>query len=335
MASIFQSTTLRLTGWYLMILMTVSVVFSIAIYQIASTEVKIRLDRFQTSFQESIEIIPLNSRVDIFRKNELNQAAENLSIELLYANLIVLVVGGAGSYLLACRSMRPIKRAHEAQSRFTSDASHELRTPLAVMKAEIEVALRDTNPTTDELREVLSSNLEEIDKLTKLSEMLLNLSRLDHAKLKMGPINLCKTIKYITNSFKQSPDRFLITGKKNQIIKANDTAINDLLRILIENALLYSPTDSTVLIKISKQNEFAKVEITNRGAGIAADKIPHIFDRFYRADSSRTNDGRKGYGLGLSLAKSIVDLHKGAISVTSNPGEDTTFTMLLPLCQKN
>jgi len=315
--------------------MSVSVLFSIAIYQVASTEVRTRLDHFQTNFQQSVEMIPPINNVDIFRKNELHNAAENLSIELVYANLIVLIVGGFASYFLACHSMKPIKRAHEAQSRFTSDASHELRTPLAIMKAEIEVALRDKEPTINDLREVLSSNLEEIDKLTRLSEMLLNLSRLEHAKLKMKPTNLNKITQEIVKGLKQPADRISIIGKSTQIINVNETAIVDVLRILTDNALLYSPNDSTVLIKISKQNEFAKLEITNRGAGISPDKISHIFNRFYRADSSRTSGDRKGYGLGLALAKNIVDLHKGMISVTSNPEDDTTFTLLLPLYQKS
>lgn len=317
-----------------MILMTVSVLFSVAIFQIATSEVKVRLNRFQTNFQESVDNLPPSIRSNVFRENEAKQASENLSIELLYANLIVLVVGGFGSYFLACRSMKPIEKAHEAQSRFTSDASHELRTPLAVMKTEIEVALRDKEPTIAELQEVLASNLEEIDKLTKLSEMLLQLSRLEHAKLKMSPVNLNKTTNDILKSFKQPASRISVTGKRQQIIKANETAITDVLRILIDNALLYSPKKSKVLINISKQDDFAKFEITNEGEGIEADKLAHIFDRFYRADSSRTSGEQKGYGLGLALAKNIIDLHHGIISVASEPKKETTFTILLPLNHK-
>jgi len=317
-----------------MILMTVSILFSIAIFQIASSEVRTRLDRFQTNFQESTNNIPPSYQSNSFRDNEVIQASENLSMQLLYANLIVLVVGGFGSYFLARRSLKPIEKAHEAQSRFTSDASHELRTPLAVMKTEIEVALRDKEPTIDELKEVLSSNLEEIDKLTKLSEMLLQLSRLEHTKLKMFPISLNRVTNDILKSFKNSSDRISVTGKKMQIIIANETAIIEILRILIDNALLYSPPNTKILINISKQDDFAKFEITNEGVGIKPDKLSHVFDRFYRADSSRTNGTKKGYGLGLSLAKNIIDLHNGIISVTSEPDKETTFTLLLPLNYK-
>ncbi|MDK2899200.1 MAG: hypothetical protein PWQ10_387 [Patescibacteria group bacterium] len=312
-----------------MILMTVSISFSFAVFQVASSEIGNRLDRFQISFQESIDLNTLSSKIDNLRDNEISKAAENLSIELIYANLIVLIMGGVGSYLLACHSIKPIKKAHEAQSRFTSDASHELRTPLSVMKTEIEVALRDKNPTINELKTTLSSNLEEIDRLNKLSEMLLNLSRLEQTKLKTHPINLNKITNNIIKELKQLSIRMSATYKGRQIIEANEEALTDLIRILINNALTYSPKDSKILINITKQDNFARFQISNSGDGIKADKIPYIFDRFYRADSSRTNN--KGYGLGLSLAKKIVELHNGKISVISIPKKETTFTVLLPL----
>lgn len=314
--------------------MSVSILFSVAIFQIASTEVRTRLDRFQNSFQGSFDSISPGEMINNFRAEEVHKASENLSIELIYANLIVFVIGGFGSYYLARRNLYPIEKAHEAQSRFTSDASHELRTPLAVMKAEIEVALRDKNPTIEELQETLSSNLEEIDKLTKLSEMLLNLSRLEHTKLKITTLDLNRITCCIVKEFKLPPDRLNIIGKRHQMIRANETALCELIRILVDNSLLYSPNDSKVTIKISKQNDYAKFQISNKGAGISEEKIPHIFDRFYRADSSRTNGGKKGYGLGLALAKNIVDLHHGIICVTSEPNKETVFTVLLPLSHK-
>jgi len=330
----FKSTTWRLTGWYLSILMLVSVSFSIFIFQIASNEVENRLDRFQTSIQGSVDTNLLSSRTNNFRNVEVIKASENLSIELLYINLIVLIVGGFGSYYLARRSLLPIEKAHEAQSRFTSDASHELRTPLAVMKAEIEVALRDNDPTVKDLKDILSSNLEEVDKLSRLSEMLLNLSRLEHTKLKLDPVNINKITHDVIKDFKQESNRIKLLTNKHLTIRGNETAITDLLRILVDNALQYSPNDSEVQIDISKQDDNAKFKITNTGPGIEINRIEHIFDRFYRADSSRTNGQKKGYGLGLALAKNIVELHDGELSVVSTPNKETTFTLLLPLNNK-
>jgi signal transduction histidine kinase len=235
---------------------------------------------------------------------------------------------------LARRNLIPIEKAHEAQSRFTSDASHELRTPLAVMKIELEAALRDKNASTDELKEVLSSNLEEVNKLSKLAEMLLNLSRSDHTKLKIESVNLTKITKNVVRDFKLPTSRISLTAISHLTVKGDETALSELVKVLIDNALQYSPKGSQVLINLSKQDNQAKFEITNTGPGISQDKLPHIFERFFRADSSRTNGEHKGYGLGLALAKSIVELHNGELMASSTPDVETTFTFLLSLKSK-
>lgn len=330
--SMFRSTTLRLTGWYLTILMTLSIAFSIAIFQVASSEIKSRLENFQNSVEQ---MHPFGNDAELmFKIKEIKaEAASNLSIELFYVNLGVLVLGGFGSYFLARKNLEPIERAHEAQSRFTSDASHELRTPLAVMKTELEVALMDKNATVSELKEVLSSNLEEVDKLSKLAEMLLNLSHLDNADLDKKPFNLPKTAQGVIKDFNKRSHRIEVDIKsaKKLNVCGDEMAVADLIKILVDNALQYSPDDSRIFIKISKDDQAAKFEITNFGEGIHPDKLPHIFDRFYRADSSRTNGQHKGYGLGLALAKNIVEIHEGEMSVSSALGEETTFCFKLPL----
>lgn len=327
----FRSTTIRLTGWYLLILMMLSIVFSIVIYRVAYVEVETRLERFQTTMQSSSDMAAHIMITDVMRDAELNQARANLSLELFYVNILVLIGGGFASYFLARRHLLPIEKAHEAQSRFTSDASHELRTPLAIMKTEIEVALRDKTTSIDDLRSVLSSNLEEVDKLSKLAEMLLNLSRLDQSKLKLGPVNLNRVARGIIKDFNQPQSRISLKFKSQQIINGNEMAIADLIKILIDNALQYSPKESLISIRIFRQDKCALFEISNSGPGIQPDKLSNIFDRFYRADSSRTSGGHKGYGLGLALAKSIVELHNGEIIATSTPDVETTFTAVLPL----
>ena len=327
----FRSATIRLTGWYLVILMSLSIVFSVAIYNITCSEVSMRLDRFQTSIQQSRGFIPPNITTMSIMDGELDKAQANLSIELFYINLFILIAGGFASYYLARHHLSPIEKAHEAQSRFTSDASHELRTPLAVMKTELEVALRDKDASIVDLKEILSSNLEEVDKLAKLAEMLLNLSRLDNAKLKISPISLNKIAKGIVKDFDQPQSRIKLVSKKQLTIKGNEMAIADLIKILLDNALQYSPKDSQITINVYSQDDHAKFEITNSGPGIEPDKLQHIFERFFRADTSRTNSEQKGYGLGLSLAKKIAELHNGEIIVNSVPDHETTFTFILPL----
>lgn len=327
---IFKSASLKLTGWYLVILMMLSVGFSLAIYQITTSEFHSRLEQLQVAIQEmpySIQRQIDNSLLADMVEAEA-AARTNLSLQLFYVNLFVLILGGLGGYFLARQNLKPIEKAHEAQSRFTSDASHELRTPLAVMKTELEVIIRDKTATSEEMREVLVSNLEEVDKLTKLSEMLLNLSQLDHVKLNLGPVNLSKITQSVLTNYKSIDDRFVVKIKKQSIVYGNEMAIIDLIKILIDNAIKYSPANSKIHLKISKHGDMARFEITNSGEGIKPDKLPHVFDRFFRADSSRT--GHRGYGLGLALAKNIVELHKGELSVTSQAGKDTTFSFELP-----
>jgi signal transduction histidine kinase len=330
---VFHSATLKLTGWYLLILMVISIVFSLSIFETTTQEVSIRLEHFQKNIQvtSSYSSDQTTQPLEELRADQTDKATANIIAGLVIANIVILIIGGGLSYLLARHTLRPIKDIHEAQSRFTSDASHELRTPLAAMKTEIEVALRDKDSTKHDLADVLRSNLEEVDKLSNLSQMLLDLSRLDHDKLKVTAVNLVLLTHNVIKQYKVGTARIAIKAHKKFIAVGNEAAISELVSILIDNALKYSPINSLILISISQQNDYISFQIINTGDGIEETKLPYIFDRFYRADSSRTN--RVGYGLGLSLAKKIVELSNGELSVTSTPGQSTIFTVLLPVFQ--
>jgi two-component system sensor histidine kinase CiaH len=324
----FESATLKLTTWYLAILIAISLIFSIIIYSIASTEVGARLDYLQArpdfSFNNSQALYKR------MRDNQVHEAQDNLLGSLLITNICIWIAGGIGSYYLARRTLRPIEEAHEAQSRFTSDASHELRTPLASMKTELEVALRDSALAKGEMRELLESNLEEVDKLTKLSQTLLQLSRLDHENIERKRIALDEVITSVVNRLDKKGERIQISNKDSSYVFANGSNVEELLTILLDNALKYSPIESTVSLSLTHQKGMSGFAVTNTGKGIPAAVLPHIFDRFYRADSSRTGGEKKGYGLGLSLAKKIVELHGGELTVSSAPNRETTFRVLLP-----
>jgi two-component system sensor histidine kinase CiaH len=326
----FHSATLKLTAWYLGIIMVISIVFSFAIYQINFHEVNIRLENFQNSLLTLIGDVPNTSNA--IRQAQSDQAALQMVLSLIYINVIILVAGGVGSYALARRTLRPIEQAHEAQSRFTSDASHELRTPLAVMKAEIEVLLRDKKINPTEARELLESNLEEVEKLIQLSEMLLNLSRLDYENLEKKRLNLATSLNEALKSFKQSSQRFEVTARKGIMVEANKAAVVELITILVDNALKYSDPDSAIKLRVFQKLRNGGFEITNTGPKIDEKALPHIFERFYRYDSSRTNSTRNGYGLGLAIAKKIVDVHGGEITVVSTK-KATTFTFFIPLAR--
>lgn len=330
----FRSATVKLTAWYLAIIMAISLLFSFAIYQINFHEVNVRLENLQRgllapSVQPTFVNDDRNNFQNRLRMDQSQQAAEQMILALVYVNAVILLGGGFGSYFLARRTLAPIERAHEAQSRFTSDASHELRTPLAAMKAELEVYLRDNNLTIEEARELLESNLEEVDKLIQLSEMLLKMARLDYDKLEKTNVDIVQLLPQAMKPFNRSKKRFDITTRKEAIVSANEPAVIELMNILIDNALKYSPERSRISIRIFERRSMTGFEISNTGAPISEDKLPHIFDRFYRGDNSRTESNKNGYGLGLAIAKKITDIHHGYIQASSTEKE-TVFTFYLP-----
>lgn len=315
----FHSATLKLTVWYLLILMSVGLMFSIIIYQIASSEVDSRLENLRQTFQPEATIMAVKAQSSLFTS-------------LVYMNLLFLAIGGIASYLMARRTLEPIERTHEAQSRFASDASHELRTPLAAMKTELEVALRDPSLTKKEMKELLESNLEEVNKLSQISQTLLLLSRLEHTGLSTSKIVINDIVRRSVERMDRGQGRIIYSPvEKPLYIQANKVSIEELVTILIDNALKYSPKNSKVRVDLRRKGKKAQLQVHNTGRGIKPEELPYIFDRFYQVDESRSNSGKTGFGLGLSLAKKIIEVHQGDLSVSSQPGKKTIFTVSLPL----
>lgn len=335
----FHSAILKLTAWYLLILMSTSLLFSLAIFHEATSEVRDRLDELQSHLEapggmDQRSYNPPSHRLfSQFRNDQREAASHNILITLMYVNLTVLVVGGFLSYALARRTLRHIEDSHEIQTRFTSDASHELRTPLAAMKTELEVALRDKGLTKDEMREILESNLEEVNRLTVLSQTLLHLSRLDYSALEFEPLDIGHVVSEVVQRYDKNLSRIDFTAPKETLsVNANPASIEELFTILVDNALKYSPPTSRIHMSLDQEGKQVVLTITNEGKGIPKDKLPHIFERFYRAEESRTD---KGAGLGLALAKEIVAMHKGELTVSSTMNKETTFSVYLPSLRKS
>lgn len=328
----FKSATLKLTIWYVIILISISLLFSVVIYSIALSEISARIANLQAS---APPMFSSDSAIfNVIRAAQIHEAQSSLTGALIITNLGIWFAGGFGSYYLARRTLRPIEEAHEAQSKFTSDASHELRTPLASMKIELEVALRDSSLTKDEMRELLESNLEEVNRLTKISHTLLQLSKLDHGNIARENVELSQLASLVIERFNKMQPRIVLHNRRKIQVLANESNVEELLTILIDNALKYSPADTTVDVTLVKERQMSGFKVVNAGEGIAPETLPHIFNRFYRADASRTGSAKKGYGLGLSLAKKIVELHDGELTVSSAINENTTFQVMLPNIKK-
>lgn len=322
---------LRLTGYYVLIVMAISVGFSFAVYKISAVEIDRGLTKQGKVMRNIIGEQPFGipfGQFDQFREQQTKESLGQLKSNLVYFNLLILFMSSAASYYLARWTMRPIENALESQNRFTADASHELRTPLTAMRTEIEVALRDEKLSLDGTKKLLKSNIEEITKLESLSDSLLKLARYKESKGNLEKVNLPEVV---TEAYQRveslaNKKKIEFKTKLNDLeIMADRQSLVELFVILLDNAIKYSENGKMVRIQIFKQANRPTVRIIDEGMGIKASDINHIFDRFYRADMSRTKTNVNGYGLGLSLAKQIVELNLGKISVESTVGKGSEF----------
>ncbi|MDB5182708.1 MAG: putative Histidine kinase [Candidatus Saccharibacteria bacterium] len=326
----------RLALTYLGIIMVLSIAFSAIFYYESTHEVGVGFRRQANQLRGNLYFAP-PSTIDRIRNDGLDHFRSMLFWRLVVLNIAMLAAGTALSLYLAEKSLEPLEEAMAAQSRFTSDAAHELRTPLTVMKTEIEVALRSNKLTGTESREILSSNLEEIIKLESLTAALLRLAKNSHETDDKNWKD-----EAVTDILGDAAARVAVPLKlHNMTIKLPETAVTtvhgdrdqlvELFVILLDNAIKYGSEKTQISVTAGQDDGRVDVTVSDKGIGIKETDLPHIFERFYRADQSRTKTKvATGYGLGLSVARAIVDAHKGAISATSKIGKGTTFTVSLP-----
>jgi two-component system sensor histidine kinase CiaH len=333
---------LKLSLTYLAIIMFLSVSFSIAFYKVTTQEIRrglrpappelIVLESGRPPQTEELR----NSDFDDFEKfrgDRISQSDETLRIRLLIMNLIALFVGAGISYLLARQALSPIERAMEKQDRFASDASHELRTPLAAMHSEIEVALRDKKLTSKESREILESNLDEVKKMTSITSSLLSLAHSEKQSQEFVKSDLNLILKDVIDEFTNKNPEIKILNEVNMSdnnIVCEPEQIKRLISIVFDNAIKYSDGDVAITTVISVHHKHIQLDIKDNGLGIKEEERLAIFDRFYRSDVSRTKNENSSYGLGLSIAKNIVELHRGNIMALPNDPKGTIIRIILP-----
>lgn len=353
----FNFAYFRLTAFYVLIIMTISITFSIVVYNTSTHELDNGLGRQSQIFRD-IPIDALNSlndyqNFDQIQQNQLSQSSNHLQQNLVLLNMLILLISSFASYFFAQKTLEPIEESMESQNRFTADASHELRTPLTAMKTEIEVALRDGKLSQDEMKKLLSSNLEEVGKLESLTSALLKLARYQNQTEKNFSEVCLKSViteayeKIEANAAKKNitfetnlDDCSSVILPKNRdtkdgqvtssVVNGDEASLIELFTILLDNAVKYSPAKSKIQVFLKNEGNKTIVLVRDRGIGIKSSDLPYVFNRFYRADLSRSKEKVDGYGLGLSIAKNIVDYHKGQITVKSKPGTGTQFTVSLP-----
>jgi heavy metal sensor kinase len=228
-----------------------------------------------------------------------------------------------------------LQASFERQERFTSDAAHELRTPLTALKGQIEVAL-SRRRHAPEYQRALIALAEQVDRLIRLSDGLLFLSRADHNHLRLQAteIDLTELLEMIADQI--GP---LIDGRHQRLIlelEAHVTCIVDrdlLIRMLynlLDNAIKHSPDGGEVCLKLRRQARQALISVGDSGPGIAAEHLPHLFERFYRVEQDRSSR-TGGAGLGLAIVSEIARFHGGQVEVHSSPGAGAVFQIRLPL----
>lgn len=221
--------------------------------------------------------------------------------------------------------------------KFSGDASHELRTPLTILRGETEVGLLWAK-TSDEFRDILQSNMEEIDRMGRIIEDLLTLTKSESGALPLaiGDLSLSDLLQelYLKGRVLADPKHIKVNlhhrADSEIWIRGDDLRLRQIFLNLLSNAIRYTGEHGTIDIDLSQHDRQVEICISDTGIGIEEQYLPHIFERFFRTDEARNRtDG--GSGLGLAIVKWAVDVHDGDISVTSTPGVGSKFTIHLPM----
>ena len=334
----FQSARLKLTIWYLIIIMIISALFSATIYGNVSRQIE-GLVRMHNNKVRNFEFRPPQNNLEdlppVISIEDLQEQEEQLLYTLLLINLFILIIAGGSGYFLAGRTLCPIRIMMDEQNQFISDASHELRTPLATLRAEMEGKLLEKNISVKEARKLIVSNLEELNTLEVLSNSLLKLTKvhsLNNGDAGMEKVSLPEVVKNAQikiSSLAKKKNISIATKMSDAIVLGNKASFTEVFTILLDNAIKYSPENSKIQISLEVTSHKVKIFVSDQGIGISKKDLPHIFERFFRADKSRSKTD--GYGLGLSIAKRIVENYNGSIAVTSTVGKGSVFEVILPL----
>lgn len=333
----FVTPTARLAGIHLAIIMLLSISFSIVFYHTSDRQFARPLPPFSQSLSETSEGFSsrFNDQLRSAIDDRFDQTRQALLLRLIWLNIGTLLLGAGVSYLLARWSLRPIEEAMELQTQFVSDASHELRTPLTVLQTSNEVALRKTKLSAAEVRTLVGHNIEEVKRLKDLSDTLLDLLKGSNDEVYLQKVNLQDVVGDALPpivSIAQEKNINLEDTVPDVSVQTNRALLARIVAILLDNAVKYSHHNSQVSITAEHTGKKILLHVSDTGIGIRSSDIPLIFNRFYRADKSRSSIAHtQGYGLGLSIAEKIAQRIDANISVKSIIGKGSTFTVELPI----
>lgn len=325
----FVKARIVLTIVYVVILAVILVSSSGISRSIFSERLRARFEE-STSGQEVAELLPPPGP-------DMRNIQEDFQSTILMVNGVLLIVAAILSYGLAGLTLRPIRSAYQRQRQFLGDASHELRTPLAILQTGLESQLRRNKDMKEEKK--IKSHLEEVHRMTRLVEDLLQLSYF--AEWNVNILN--KENVELATLLRETVERFIELAAKNDVdidcfvnVDANIIVLGDKQMLsqaianILKNAVCYNKFGGSVVVRLSQEKSQAVIEIEDTGIGMDPEDIAHVFDRFYRAEKSRSR-GTGGSGLGLSIANAVICAHRGRIDIQSVPDKGTKVVITLPI----
>ena len=241
------------------------------------------------------------------------------------------------SLFLARWALRPVEKSWAQQRQFVADASHELKTPLTVILANNNILLAHKHDTVESQKKWIVSTQDEAEHMRKLVDELLFLAKSDAAETHrmFTSVDLSELVWAVLLQFEPVAYEKQITldsqVEPDIVVQGDPTMLKQLIHILLDNACKYAPPQGDVSLGLKRRQNDALLWVRNTGSAISQDDIPHIFERFYRSDKARSNAG--GFGLGLAIAKSISQTHRGQIFASSEKNA-VTFTVKIPLDKK-
>lgn len=250
-----------------------------------------------------------------------------VSVGLFFGSMVIIFLI---SLWLSGLAVKPVKKAWEQQKQFVADASHELKTPLTVILANNNIMMSHPQSRVTDERQWLESTEEEAQHMKQLIDQMLFLAKSDagNTQVQLSEVNLSEIVEGSALNFEPVAfEREVLIDtdiRPDILMQGNQLQLNQLAHILIDNAVKYAEDNSTVTIALHKHGDGTEFTVNNKGSVISKEEMEHIFDRFYRAEKSRTT---KGYGLGLAIAQRIVEDMNGKITVQSNQTDGTTFTV--------